>query len=124
MPDRANRDLILPMPLSATRILKRGFNQSYEIARFTAARTGITLNASLLTRSADRPSQAGLDRIARQRNVKNVFRADDAVSGLQLVLVDDVMTTGATLFEAARVLKAAGARSVDAWVVARTDQFR
>lgn len=124
MPDRANRDLILPMPLSAARFAERGFNQSYEIGRFAAMKTGIPLNTRLLTRVADRPSQAGLGRRARQRNVRDVFSADRDVRGMRVVLVDDVMTTGATMFEAARILRAAGALSVAAWVVARTDQFR
>jgi predicted amidophosphoribosyltransferase len=65
------------------------------------------------------PAQTGLDAAARRRNLRDAFSADPAVRGLRLALVDDVMTTGATVAAAARALHRAGAASVDVWVVAR-----
>jgi predicted amidophosphoribosyltransferase len=75
----------------------------------------------------DTRPQAGLKRAARQQNVKNAFACNTGqanLRGLRIALVDDVMTTGATMSEAARALKKAGARSVDAWALARALQHR
>ena len=111
-------ELLVPMPLSRPRQRERGFNQAAEIARVVARRTGIPL-CHALARPVDRPAQAGLPWRERHRNVRGAFACTTPVTGRHLALVDDVMTTGATIEAAAGALRAAGAARVDAWVVAR-----
>lgn len=113
-------DLVIPVPLSRRRYADRGFNQAAEIARYTCHSLGLSLCADTLVRTRHQLPQAELGREQRRKNVRGVFACSGAVQGLRCALVDDVMTTGATVFEAARVLNRAGARSVDAWVFART----
>ncbi len=105
-------DYMLAMPLFPAREKERGYNQSVLLAQCFSTRTGIPLAESLLRRVRDTPSQTNLDHAARARNVRGAFRAVGEVKGLTLLLVDDVFTTGATLGECARVLKAAGAKHV------------
>jgi ComF family protein len=108
-------DLIVPVPLSARRLRSRGFNQALEIARSLGA-----VEIGLLGRPADTAPQFDLPWDERQRNVRGAFSARRRVDGVTIAVVDDVMTTGATLDEIARTLKAAGARRVVNWIVART----
>ena len=110
-------DHVVPVPLSAERLRGRGYNQSVEIARHL--RSG-KLDLSLCERSRDTPAQMDLPYAERRRNVRGVFRCTRAILGRTVAVVDDVMTTGATLDELASVLKAAGAARVVNWVVART----
>jgi ComF family protein len=112
-------DALIALPLSVQRQRVRGFNQAHEIARRVSARTGIPL-LHALRRAKDSPPQAGMSLAQRKRNVRGAFEATRPLAGLAVALVDDVMTTGATLAEAARAACDAGARRVDAWVVART----
>jgi ComF family protein len=116
-------DLVLPMPLSRERLAERGFNQALELAKLLAPRQ---TDASLLLRIRNTPAQAALDRKARLANVKGAFAIDplrgDAVRGKKIVLVDDVMTSGASLHAAAETLRAAGAIAVSAIAFARTDE--
>ena len=110
-------DLIVPVPLSARRLRERGYNQSAEIARRLRSRAPLEL--FLCERSRDSAAQTDLPWSERQRNVRGAFRCARGVSGT-VAVVDDVMTTGATLNEVALVLKRAGAGRVVNWVVART----
>jgi ComF family protein len=114
-------DIVLPMPLSAERLRARGFNQALEIARRIAP--GKT-DARLLLRIRDTAPQLALGIAERARNVKGAFAVDPLkaaqIQGLDAVLVDDVMTSGASLFAAARTLREAGAARVTAVVLART----
>lgn len=110
--------MLVPLPLSRRRQRERGFNQAIEIARVVARRTGIPL-AHALARPGERPAQAGLPWRERRRNVRGAFACVAPVAGCHVALVDDVMTTGATIEAAAAALLAAGAGRVDAWVVAR-----
>lgn len=110
-------DYIVPVPLSAERLRSRGYNQSVEIARHL--RPG-KLDLSLCERSRDTPAQLDLPYAERRRNVRGAFRCTRAILGGTVAVVDDVMTTGATLDELAAVLKGAGAARVVNWVVART----
>ena len=119
---RALRDRpahVVPLPLAAKRQRERGFNQAREIAVHVARETRLPL-AAPLERIGAGPPQASLPWTERHRNVRGAFAVRGDVRGASIALVDDVMTTGATLAEAARVLVAAGARSVECWVVART----
>ena len=104
-------------PLSSQRLRESGYNQAVEIARHLG---GMRLEINACARERDAPPQAGLDRDARRRNVRGAFRCTRSFAGERVALVDDVMTTGATLDELARALKAAGAASVVNWVVCRT----
>jgi ComF family protein len=109
----AGLDLVVPVPLHFRRRLPRGFNQSELLARGVAARAGIELDTRSLRRVRNTRSQlqAG-DRAGRERNVRAAFRCGTDLRGRHVLLVDDVLTTGATLRECAATLKAAGAASV------------
>lgn len=118
-------DLILPVPLHDRRLGARGYNQALEIARPVARFTGLPLETGLLRRTRATLPQMTLDRAARADNPAGAFAVDPrrlAVlgPGRRVALVDDVMTTGATLGEMARTLLAAGMVGVEYWVVART----
>jgi len=113
-------DCIIPVPLSAARLAERGYNQAIEIARVVARATRARLDASLCERVRDTPAQVGLPLAEREANVRGSFHCPRMLGGMSIAVVDDVMTTGATLDEVARTLKAAGATSVVNWVVART----
>jgi ComF family protein len=110
-------DYVVPVPLSAARLRQRGYNHAAEIARHIARNK---LDLSLCERGRDAPPQMDLPFAERQRNVRGAFRCTRAISGAAVAVVDDVMTTGATLNEVARTLKQAGAARVVNWVVART----
>jgi ComF family protein len=109
------------LPLARKRLAERGFNQSALLAELAAKELGIGYAPHGLLKVRDTPPQAGLDRAARLKNVRGAFDCGESLAGLRIALVDDVMTTGATLSEAAKVLKKAGASFVSAWVVARAD---
>jgi ComF family protein len=115
---------IIPMPLARERQRSRGFNQAQELAREIGRTQGVPVLASACRKVAETPPQAGLSLAARARNVRGAFVCDADLSGKRVAVVDDVMTTGATLNELARVLKRAGAAHVSGWVVARTSGFR
>lgn len=113
---------VIPMPLHPDRLRERGFNQALEIARIAARR----LDLPLLPRAAERTRptvpQTGLPRDKRQRNLRDAFVCHAGLESQHVALVDDVMTTGASLDALATAVRAAGAARVDCWVVARTDR--
>ena len=116
----ARVDAVLPVPLAAARLRARGFNQAQELARALARATGSPLEPQLAERARDTAEQAALPHAERARNVRGAFRCARELAGATVALVDDVMTTGATLDELAATLKRAGAARVVNWVLART----
>ena len=114
-------DLVVPVPLHPARLRSRGFNQSARLARALADRLGKAVLVDGLTRIGRATSQVGLNRAQRIKNVRGAFAVTDAgpVADKRILLVDDVMTTGATAQACARVLEKAGARQVVVWAVAR-----
>ena len=113
-------DCIVPVPLSVARLRERGYNQALEIARAIAATTGVRLAPELCERGRDTPAQMDLPLAERAKNVRGAFLCPRLVAGANVAVLDDVMTTGATLDEIAGTLKRAGAQRVENWVVART----
>ncbi len=112
--------LLLPIPLHVARLRQRGYNQALELARPLATWLGVPLRTDLLLRSRATPPQTGLDAATRRRNLRGAFAlAPDAPLPAHVALFDDVMTTGATLREAAATLRRAGVARVDVWALAR-----
>ena len=112
--------LVVPLPLSFQRHAERGFNQAHEIARAFTQELDLGLAGDALLRIKHNAPQEALKLSARRRNVRGAFAVRAAVAARAVFLIDDVMTTGSTLQEAAATLKRAGARSVTNLVLART----
>ncbi len=112
-------DLVVPVPLHPRRLRARGFNPAALLARALANEHRVRLDPVALRRVRDTPTQTGLDRRARRRNMRGAFVARRPVAS-RVWLVDDVVTTGSTLGEAAQALRRAGARSVVGVCAART----
>ena len=113
-------DMLIPVPLHNRRLMNRGFNQAYELAHYAGRALDIPLLPSALRRHRNTKAQSGLSRIQRRKNVRNAFYWHGSVKpACHVALLDDVMTTGTTISECARILKKAGAKRVDVWVAAR-----
>lgn len=116
--------LLLPAPLSAERLRERGYNQAWELTRRLATRLRAPADPRLLLRVRHAPAQMGLPHDERAANVRHAFAVEPRrraeLQGRTVTIVDDVMTTGATVGEIARVLRAAGAARVQVWALART----
>ena len=112
-------DLIIPMPLARKRLRERGFNQARELARSVGSLTGIPVAADICRKVIETQPQAALPWRERAKNVRSAFVCDADLTEKKVAVIDDVMTTGATLNELARNLKRAGATQVSGWVVAR-----
>lgn len=119
----ADADAVAPVPLHPFRLLSRRYNQAAEIARPLARDAGLEFLPDVLERIRRTQTQGGKSGSGRRRNVAGAFAVPEArrrrIKGRRILLVDDVMTTGATLDACARALLAAGARAVDCAVVAR-----
>ena len=112
-------DLIVPLPLHAQRLRERGFNQALELARPVRDALGLPLNSTICQRLRATPAQAALPWDERVKNVRGAFHCAGDLTDQRILLIDDVMTTGASLNECARTLKQHGAREVILLVVAR-----
>jgi ComF family protein len=114
-------DVIVPVPLHPERLRERGYNQADLIARPLARRLGLKLRSDVLVRTRPRPAQLVLSRTERWKSVRGAYATREGVrvDKLRVLLVDDVMTTGATLDSCARALRKAGAAEVFGLTVAR-----
>lgn len=113
-------DVIVPMPLHPLRLRERGFNQAMEIGRYVAKRLNIPLFPDCCKRIKHTQPQAELPWKQRQKNIRKAFDCTIDLSGKHIAVVDDVMTTGATLNELASVLRKQGALEISNWIIART----
>ncbi len=121
LPRERQFDAIVPMPLHWRRRWDRGFNQAVLLAQEVSRRRNVPVKKAV-RRSRATLSQAGLSNAKRRANVRGVFRATERLDGMRVLLVDDVLTTGATASACARVLKRAGAKHVSVLTLARTDR--
>lgn len=117
--DRPAGDLLLPLPLSLPRLRERGFNQAGEIARALARATGLPMDLDGCSRSRDTLPQATLPWPQRRGNIRGAFECRLDLGGRTVIVVDDVMTSGATLNEFAGILKQCGAARVHNWIACR-----
>jgi ComF family protein len=115
-------ELLIPVPLAASRYRERGFNQASELAEQLQRQLAIPVRADLLERKRATREQAGLDRTGRRKNVRNAFVMRAPLAAKHVAIVDDVVTTGSTVNEVARVLKRAGAEQIEVWAVARASR--
>jgi len=114
-------DMIVPVPLHRGRLLKRGYNQSLLIAKTVFGRTTVRIDPFALERIRRTASQTGMNGAERRKNLRNAFAADrKRVRGKNIILVDDVMTTGTTAAECSRTLIRDGASGVRVFALART----
>ena len=112
-------EIIIPIPLHKKRIRERGFNQALEIARPIAKTLNIPLATRLIQRVKYTQAQSLLNAKERRKNLHNSFAITQAISAEHIVLLDDVVTTGATVYELAYLLKKQGVKTVGVWSVAR-----
>lgn len=113
-------DCLIPMPLHRQRLQERGFNQSAEIAKVISKQLHLPIRLEACHRIKPTPPQASLPYKQRIKNMQGAFACNADLTGQHVILLDDVMTTGASLNALAKTVKAAGARYVECWVVART----
>ena len=113
-------DIVLPVPLHSRRLISRGYNQSHQIAKIITRRHGLILKSDACVRIRDTPMQIKMKLKQRPRNVRNAFQLNAWQAEWQhVVIVDDVMTTGSTVNEMARILKKQGVKKVGVWCCAR-----
>lgn len=116
--DKPLPDLLIPVPLSSSRMRERGFNQALEIARPIAKRLSLQIDTSL-ERTKTTLAQTSLKAQERKRNLRNAFASLRDYTDLHVAIIDDVVTTGATIAALTKTLVASGAACVDIWAVAR-----
>jgi ComF family protein len=116
----SNIDLVIPMPMHPQRLKERGFNQAHEIAKVLTKNNKEKLDFKSVQRIKLTPPQASLPLKERVKNIKGAFKTNANFAAKRIAIVDDVMTSGASLNELAKTLKIAGASHVECWVIART----
>lgn len=118
--DAAPPDVLIPIPLHRSRLRQRGYNQALELARDLGNALAIPVQAQALSRTRATAPMPGMDLVSRRRNVRGAFAVStESALPSRVALIDDVMTSGATLNEAAKVLKRAGVAWVEVWVLSR-----
>jgi ComF family protein len=113
---------IVPMPLHATRLRERGFDQALEIARFAAASLGARVESRSLVRKIETGEQSGLSLQSRRKNVRGAFEVVRPLPPGRVALLDDVVTTGSTAMAAVDALRAAGVGEIELWAIARVEK--
>ena len=111
--------LIIPVPLHPSRLRERGFNQALELARPLSRLFEIPIDSTSCIRSRATEPQSGLDKKARRRNIRGAFEVRENLETRHVALVDDVVTTGSTVNELARLLRRHGVEQITVWAVAR-----
>lgn len=116
-------DIILPVPIHRKRMLERGYNQSYLIAKEISKWNGIKIENKILLKDKNNKPQSVLSGIERKNNIKNVYKinknSNDKINNKKILLLDDIYTTGATVNECSRVLKMAGVKEIVVLVIAK-----
>jgi ComF family protein len=112
-------ELLIPVPLGERRYRMRGYNQAHEIARAISRVLAMPVRMDLVQRVRETSEQAGLKRKERRRNARGAFAVSKELRARRVAIVDDVVTTGSTVNEIARVLRRAGAEHVEVWAIAR-----
>lgn len=119
IPIAAMPQAIIPVPLHRIRLQERGFNQAFELVRAFARKRHIPILANACIRHRYTPDQVGLTALQRRRNLRGAFALGAQKLPAHIAIVDDVITTGATALNLARVLKRAGVQNIELWVLAR-----
>ena len=119
---RTRPQLVIPVPLAPLRYRDRGFNQARELARPVCRLLDLRLRSDLVIRHRETREQAALDRNERLKNTQRAFSLVAPVNARHVAIVDDVVTTGSTVNEIAKVLRAAGAEWIEVWAVARAER--
>jgi len=115
-------DCIIPVPLHSKRLRQRGYNQTYELIKPVAKKTGIKIDLENCVRKKYTTAQTGLDAKSRRQNVKAAFDFKNTHHYNYVIVFDDVMTTGSTMNELAKVIKKQGVQRVDVWSLARAEK--
>lgn len=111
--------LIIPVPLTARRYRERGYNQASELALPIRRMTGMPVRNDLVRRTRETREQTALNRKARRQNLRGAFEVVGQLPAPHVAILDDVVTTGSTVDELAKVLRRAGAQQIEVWAVAR-----
>lgn len=112
-------DALIPVPLHRRRLRQRGYNQAIELGAAAAAELGLRLDYRSYARTLATPPQAGLDRRQRRRNLKGAFRQTRETAYRHIAILDDVITTGTTVLELARLARRNGTTRIEVWALAR-----
>lgn len=112
-------EVLIPVPLHHARLRERGFNQALELARPASRRLQLRLDNRICVRRRHTAVQSKLDAAERQRNLRDAFEVRGAITGAQVAILDDVITTGATMTALSHALRDAGAASITVWSLAR-----
>lgn len=113
-------EVLIPVPLHASRLRTRGYNQALEIGRVVGRAIDLPVEQACCVRIQPTPPQAGLAERARRRNIRGAFLVQDPLPWRHVAIIDDVVTTGSTVAELSRELRRAGASRIQVWSVART----